>query len=611
MKEKIIKILKDVAGVDFDPDVFVPENGNFGHYSTNIALRLAAKEKNPLSAGRSEPSARRSPLDLAKELALKIWSDAPAGFFDKVEAAPPGFINFWLKNEVLQNELRDIYRNAGSYGRSDIGQRETIIVEYSQPNIAKKMHVGHLRTTIIGDALANIFEFLGYKVVRWNYLGDWGTQFGRIIAAYKLWGNIKAMEADPIEELQRLYVRFHEELKNNPELEGRGQKEFKKLEEDDKENRKLWGWFKEKSVEELRKAYKVLGVEFDEWIGESFFEKDLAPLIEDLQSRGIARESAGALIVNLGNFHLPTALVRKSDGASLYLTRDIANLRYRLVKYRPAKILYVVGNEQALHFEQLFAIAKIMGLGKAVQRGSPQAAQRGSFPNQDYGGQAPQAEFVHVKYGLVLGEAGKKLATREGQTILLEDVLRKAIDLARDVVDEKSLHRYEDSAKGPSDKERREIAEVVGVGALKYNDLKENRMTDIVFDWKKMLDLTGDSAPYLQYTYARLMSIKKKAGEIGGVEMQTLNKETELELIRKIIEFPDEVLRGAKDLGTSNLAGYLYKLAVLANRLYETTPVIKEENELRRNALLMLVVTAATVLKKGLGLLGIKTLEEI
>ncbi len=574
MKEKIVEIIKGaVAGTDAEViDVFVPEREEFGHYSTNLALRLAKKNG-------------RNAIDLAREIAINVWNGAPRGFFERTDTAPPGFVNFWISNEALQDELGSIHENAERFGRSSIGGWKTVIAEYSQPNIAKLMHVGHLRTTIIGDALANIFEFLGYKVVRWNYLGDWGTQFGKIIAAYKLWGDARAMGTRPIEELQKLYVRFHEELGNNLDLEKRGQEEFKKLEEGDNENRKLWELFREESIKELKKTYKVLGIEFDEWIGESFFEKDLKPLLENLEERGIAQESAGALIVNLESFHLPTALVRKSDGASLYLTRDIANLNYRLTKYKPAKILYVVGNEQSLHFEQLFAIAKIVGLDGA--------------------------ELMHVKYGLVLGEAGKKLATREGKTILLADVLEKAITLARDVVDEKSLKRYEKAAEGPSDEEKRKIAEVVGVGALKYNDLKENRMTDIVFDWKKMLDLTGDSAPYLQYTYARLMSIKKKAGEIGEVDLRELRGETELRLIRKITEFPDEVLRSAKDLGTSNLAAYLYKLAVLANRLYETTPVIKEENAYRRDALLILVVTAALVLKKGLGLLGIKVLEEI
>lgn len=564
MKGKIIEFINKAIGGEERADVSVPEKDGFGHYSTNLALRLAKKSG-------------RNPLDLAKELAGKIRDGAPAGFFEKAEVVPPGFINFWLNKEVLQNELREIHKNAGQYGKSGAGAGKTVIVEYSQPNIAKMMHVGHLRTTIIGDALANIFEFLGYKVVRWNYLGDWGTQFGKLIAAYKMWGEKSAVEKNPIEELQKLYVRFHDELKKNPELDKRGQEEFKKLEDGDKENRELWEWFKEESLREFKKAYKVLGVEFDEWIGESFFEKELKPLIEDLKRRNVAQESAGALIVNLENYHVPTALIQKSDGASLYLTRDIANLKYRLIKYKPAKILYVVGNEQSLHFEQLFAIAKLLKLDAA--------------------------ELVHVKYGLVLGEAGKKLATREGRTILLKDVLEKSTALAREIVKKKNPDLLED--------EKQEIAEAVGVGALKYNDLKENRMTDIIFDWKKMLDISGDSAPYLQYTYARLMSIKRKAGEIGGVEMQTLDKDVELELIRKIIGFPDEVLRAGHDLTTSNLASYLYKLAALANRFYETTPVIKENNEVRRNALLMLVVTAAIVLKKGLGLLGIKTPEEI
>ncbi len=562
MKKRILQILKKALGAGALPaEVSVPEKENFGHYTTNIAMRLA---------GGGAPLAR------AQALAEKIKKAAPVGFFEKVEAVPPGFVNFWLSKKTLQEEFRDV-AGEKEYGRGSIGAKKTVIVEYSDPNIAKMMHVGHLRTTIIGDALANILAASGYKVVRWNYLGDWGTQFGKLIAAYKLWGDEAAIKKNPIEELQKLYVRFHDEMKSKPELEKRGQEEFKKLEEGDAGNKKLWERFKKESLKEFEKAYETLGVKFDLWIGESFFEPEMKPLVKELSKKKIVERSEGSLVVKLDDQGLPPALIEKSDGASLYLTRDIANLRYRLKKYKPAKILYVVGNEQSLHFEQLFAIAKILGLDAA--------------------------EIKHVKYGLVLGEAGKKLATREGRTQLLSEVVDEAVVKAREIVQEKSPDL--------SDVEKHEIAYAVALGALKYNDLKENRTTDIIFDWDKMLDFTGDSAPYLQYTYARLTSILRKAGKAGKADFGALDTEPELGLMRKIFEFPDIVERAGELYSTSTLATYLYKLAVAANKFYETTPILKDENAPRRSARLALAGAAARTLRVGLALLGIKTPEKI
>ena len=563
MKERIAIILKKVFGADISVELSVPEEPDFGHYATNLAMRLAKKEG-------------KAPFALAEELAEKIRSAAPAGFFEKVEAAKPGFINFWVSPETLREELGRAVKEK-EYGRGAGGRGKTVIVEYSQPNIAKMMHVGHMRTTIIGDALANLFSFSGYKVIRWNYLGDWGTQFGKLIAAYKLWGDKDAVKKDPITELQKLYVRFHDEIKADPELERRGQEEFKKLENGDKENRALWEWFRKESLKVFEETYRTLGVTFDVWIGESFFEPEMRSIVKELLDADIAERSEGSIIVRLDAEGLPPALIEKTDGASLYLTRDIANLRYRLRKYKPAKILYVVGNEQALHFEQLFAIAKMLKLDSA--------------------------ELAHIKYGLVLGEAGKKLATREGRTVLLADVLRKATELTRRIVEEKNREL--------SGKEKDEVARVVALGALKYNDLKENRMTDIVFDWDKMLDFTGDSAPYLQYTYARFASILRKAGKQGKADYGLLAAEPELALMRRIFEFPEAAEKAATLYSTSTLATYLYRLAVTANRFYETTPIMKDENSSRRDARLVLAAATMKTLRTGLGLLGIATLEKI
>jgi arginyl-tRNA synthetase len=571
MSQQIIALLKKIFGTDARIELSVPDEELFGHYSTNFALR-AAKGKGV------------SPLDLAKEYAAQIAAAAPAGFFQTVEAAAPGFINFWLSDATLQDEFKRIAADK-KYGEGTIGKGKTVIVEYSQPNIAKKMHVGHMRTTIIGAALANILTQSGYRVVRWNYLGDWGTQFGKLIAAYKMWGNKAAVEKDPIEELQKLYVRFHAEMKTDPALEKRGQEEFKKLEDGDRENRKLWGWFKKESLKEFMKMYRTLDVDFDVWIGEAFFEREMKATVKELMDAHIAERSEGAVVVKLNDVGLPPALIQKSDGASLYLTRDIANLRYRLKKYKPAKILYVVGNEQALAFEQLFAVAKKLGWD------------------------AEGVELKHIKYGLVLGSGGKKLSTREGTAQLLEGVIAEAIAKARAVIEVKN------PSLTPAEKDA--VATVVALGALRYNDLKENRTTDIIFDWEKMLDFSGDSGPYLQYTYARLKSILRKSKissaklRPSAVDVSMLERTAELALMRKLFEFPDIVARAGELYSTSTLAVYLYKLAVAANKFYETTPILKDDDVARRNARLLLAATAAGVLQKGLALLGIKTLEKI
>jgi arginyl-tRNA synthetase len=571
MTTEITDILKKIFGADAPIELSVPDEELFGHYSTNFALR-AAKAKGVAA------------LDLAKEYAAQIAAAAPAGFFQKVEAAAPGFINFWLSDKTLQDEFKRIAADK-KYGTGNIGKGKTVIVEYSQPNIAKKMHVGHMRTTIIGAALANILEQSGYRVVRWNYLGDWGTQFGKLIAAYKMWGNKAAVEKDPIEELQKLYVRFHAEMKTDPALEKRGQEEFKKLEDGDRENRKLWEWFKKESLKEFMKMYRTLDVDFDVWIGEAFFEREMKATVKELMDAHIAERSEGAVVIKLDDVGLPPALIQKTDGASLYLTRDIANLRYRLKKYKPVKILYVVGNEQALAFDQLFAVAKKLGWD------------------------ADGVELKHIKYGLVLGNGGKKLSTREGTAQLLEGVINEAVSRAREVIDTKNPDL--------APKEKDAIATAVALGALRYNDLKENRTTDIIFDWEKMLDFSGDSGPYLQYTYARLKSILRKSKipgaklRPGAVDVSTLERTTEFALMRKLFEFPDVVVRAGELYSTSTLAVYLYKLAVAANKFYETTPILKDDDIARRNARLLLAATAAQVLQKGLGLLGIKTLEKI
>lgn len=575
MLERIAEQIAKVLQVPLEQvSVTVPEVSDFGHYSTNIAMRVAAATKLanvPASGG----EAKKSPFELAQEFAVKLKSE----MFSKVEAVKPGFINFWISEKFLLEQF-ELF-NPRTHLK--IGEGKTVIVEYSAPNIAKPMHVGHLRSTIIGDALANIYEYLGYKVIRWNYFGDWGTQFGKLIAAYKRWGDKKAVEKDPIGELLKLYIRFHEEEKRNAELEKEGQAEFKKLEEGDKENRKLWEWFKDESLAAFKKTYKRLDVTFDIEIGEAHYEEALGDVIKQLREKELLTPSEGSYIVNLEKFNLPPALIQKSDGASLYITRDIATLEHRLSRYKPDKILYVVANQQSLHFEQLFAIAKLLGLTEGVQ-------------------------LEHIKFGMVLGEDGKKLATREGKLIELQEVMDKVTGMVFETVKKNNPDLTEQG--------HRQIAEVIGIGALKYNDLKENRNSDITFNWERMLDVHGDSAPYLQYTSRRLANIvqknaaeKIKSGDDSDLNIYNLKELTldiEKQLIKKTLDFKDVVILSVSTAFTSHLAKYLLNLAKLANQYYESVRILEDQNRARRDGRLLLISSVAGTIEKGLGLLGIK-----
>ncbi|MEK7579819.1 MAG: arginine--tRNA ligase [Patescibacteria group bacterium] len=547
MKKQIQEFLrKEHPDIDFA--VSYPPEG-LGDYSTNIAFLLARQS---LGEGGLAKKTGGNPQKLALSIVEGLRNEFK-NQFEKIEIAKNGFINFYLSKKYLLDNLSEVLKFP------DIGKSKTVIVEYSQPNIAKVMHVGHLRSTVLGDALANIYEALGYKVIRWNYLGDWGTQFGKLISAYKMWGKEEEVKTNPIETLNDLYVRFHDELKNRPELEEKGREEFKKLEEGDEENRKLWKWFKNESLKEFEKIYRILGVKFDTYTGESSFEKDLKPLVEELRNKGIAKESQGAVIISLDQFNLLPALIQRSDGASLYLTRDIAALKYRIKEYKPEKILYVVGNEQSLHFDQLKAIAKISGLD--------------------------ETEISHIKFGLILGKDKKKLSSREGGAVPIKELIDKAVELS---------------------------GKAVGISALKYFILKEHRLSDIVFDWDRILNLKGDSGPYLQYTYARLASIKSKAGTISkSKNLESLNKEIDVSLMKKMIKFPEILTLTVENNLTNILTLYLYELCNLINRFYESVPVLKEDDEKIRNARLGLVSLMIQILEKGFNLLGIEAPERI
>ncbi|MFA5042247.1 MAG: arginine--tRNA ligase [Candidatus Paceibacterota bacterium] len=536
----------------------------YGDYSSPLAFILSKKTK-------------ENPLSIAELLKNEMTNISPS-LISKIEIAGGGYLNFFVSQEKLAEKLKEAYQKKEKFGFSSEGKNKKIIVDYSSPNIAKPMHIGHLRSTIIGEALSNLYEFLGYKVVRWNYLGDWGTQFGKLIASYKLWGSEKAIKENAINNLLALYVRFHKEEEKNPKLEKIGQEEFKKLEEGDKENKRFWLWFKKASWKEFGKIYQALNIKFDVVLGESFFNQKALSIISFLKKKKIAEPSDGALIVPLDKFGLPPALIQKSDEATLYLTRELAALKYRLEKYQPKKIIYVVGNEQDLHFKQLSALVKILGWGK-------------------------KTELIHIKFGLVLSNDKKKLSTRKGEIVDLKEVINEAKEKAKKIIKEKH-------PQWP-DKKIQKTGQIIAIGALKFNDLKEFRTADLVFNWEKMLDFSANSSVYLQYTYARINKIIAKAKRIGEYDLKLLNYPLEKLLIKKIIDFPEEIKNSAENYAPNNLAGFLLALADLTNKYYETVPVLKEKNKKRLNSQLVLLKTTASILKTGLKILGIETLREI
>ena len=560
--KKIPAVAKVMVSKKIDFSVEVPEEKTHGDYATNIALVLSKKLK-------------KAPMEIAESLHSK-FQILNSKFLDKIEVAKPGFINFFLKPEFLQEQIKEILKADKNFGRQRTGNGQTVIIDYSSPNIAKPMHVGHLRSTIIGQALYNIYKFLGFKTIGDNHLGDWGTQFGIMIAACKKYKiNLRNIT---IKQMLDIYVKFNKEIKKNPELQKKAREEFKKLEDGDKENRKIWEILHEKSLKEFEKIYKILEVKFDLTLGESFYEKYLKQEIETALKKKIAiKNPDNSVIITLDKFNLPPFLIQKSDGATLYSTRDLATIRYRVKKYKPVKIIYVVGNEQTLPFEQLFHSVELL-----------------KYISSD--------KLFHIKFGMVLDENRKKLATRTGRVVSAEELINKAIELANKIIQEKN-------PKLPT-KEREKAAKIIGIGALKYNDLSQNRQTDIIFNWQKMLSLKGNSGPYLQYSYVRLRSILRKAGRLKAFKPELLKEKEELEILKELIKFPEIVEESGEKFQVNLLSNYLYNLASLINGFYEKFPILKAEKDIKL-ARLALIKAATIVLKRGLNLMGVSTPEKM
>ena len=513
---------------------------------------------------------RKAPQAIAADIAEKINQSA----FEKVVATGP-YVNFFLdKSKISDQVIKSVIEAGADYGQQDEGHGQNITIDLSSPNIAKPFSVGHLRSTVIGDALSNIFRKMGYNTIKINHLGDWGKQFGLLMVAYKKWGSKEAVEANPIDELLKLYVRINAEIENDPELDDEGRLWFKKLEDGDPEATELWQWFRDESLVEFNRIYKLLGVEFDSLNGEAFYNDKMDEAVQILEDKGLLKESKGASIVELDDVNLPPAMIKKSDGATLYITRDIATAIYRARTYNFVKNIYAVGQEQSNHFRQLKAVLKKMG-----------------FDWSD--------DMVHVDFGLVTKNR-QKLSTRKGNIILLEPTLQEAISRAKAQIEEKN----------PELENKEEVAHAVGVGAVKFYDLKTDRRNGYDFDLEAMVSFEGETGPYVQYAYARIQSILRKANFTPSTDATYSLSDTESwEIIKLLQDFSRVVKRAAENYDPSLIAKYAINLAQAFNKYYAHTRILDESPE--RDSRLALSYSTAVVLKEALRLLGVDAPEKM
>ncbi|HEM2740130.1 TPA: arginine--tRNA ligase [Streptococcus suis] len=513
---------------------------------------------------------RKAPQAIAADIVEKLDTTG----FEKVVATGP-YVNFFLDKAAISHQvLTDVITEKDQYGKLNIGQGRNVTIDMSSPNIAKPFSVGHLRSTVIGDALANIHEKLGYKPIRINHLGDWGKQFGMLIVAYKLWGDKAAVEADPISELLKLYVRINAEAEEKPELDEEARQWFKKLEDGDPEAHELWQWFRDESLVEFNRIYDKLDVTFDSYNGEAFYNDKMDEGIQILEEKGLLQESKGARIVDLESYNLPPALIMKTDGATLYITRDMATAMYRKRTYDFVKSIYVVGQEQINHFKQLKAVLKEM-----------------DFDWSD--------DMTHVTFGLVTKDK-KKLSTRKGNIILLEPTLDEAISRALTQIE----------AKNPDLENKEEVAHAVGVGAVKFYDLKTDRDNGYDFDLEAMVSFEGETGPYVQYAYARIQSILRKANFVPNAENDYKLADAESwDIIKHIQNFSNVVERAGDKFDPSLIAKYAINLAQAFNKYYAHTRILDESPE--RDSRLALAYATGLVLKEALRLLGVKAPEKM
>ena len=514
---------------------------------------------------------RKAPNMIAAELAEKITADDVVG---EVKAVG-GYLNFFFNKKLFVSEIAEkVLEEGENYGKCSEGEGKTVVIDYSSPNIAKPFHIGHLFSTSVGNSLAKIYSFLGYKVERVNHLGDWGTQFGKVISAYKRWGDKAVVEKDPITELNKLYVKFHEEAEKDPALEDEGRREFHLLETGDTENYNLWKWFRDVSLEEYKRVYDRMGVGFDSYNGEAFYMDKMDGVIAELKEKDMLKLSEGAYIVEFDD--MPPSIVLKQDGSTIYTTRDLAAAEYRNKTYNFDKIIYVVGLPQSLHFKQIFAILEKLG--------------------KDYA-----KDCVHVGFGTVKFATGA-MSTRSGNVVLLETVLSEAINKTAEIM----------KNNGNAIDDIESASESVGIGAIFYTFLKNSREKDIIFDWDDILDFNGESGPYVQYSYARGKSVLRKAEikDFNGASFDYDITPEEYSLCKLLSEFTDTVKAAAEKNEPFYITRYVTNVAKAFNKFYNTTPILKGEENVQKARLLITEATTVCI-KNALALLGINTVERM
>lgn len=522
---------------------------------------------------------RKAPPLIAASIADAIRD---ADIFDKVEQVN-AYVNMFISREnMAQQVVSQVLADGENYGRSTIGEGKKVIVEYSSPNIAKPFHIGHIRSTVIGNSIYKIYDFLGYDTIRINHLGDYGTQFGKMICAYRRWGSKEDVEREPIKSLLSYYTKFHEEAEKDPSLNDEARAIFTRLEHGEPEEVELWQWFREESLKEFNRVYKMLGIEFDSYNGESFYSDKMPRIVQELADSGIMEKDQGANIVRLDEYGLSPALITKSDGSTLYITRDIAAAVYRKETYDFYKNIYVVASQQNLHFQQWFKVLELMGYDWAK-------------------------DCVHVPFGLVSLESGT-MSTRKGKVVFLEDVLNGAVDKTREIIIEKNPDLDEESIE--------EIAKAVGIGAVVFNELSNYRIKDYVFSWDHVLNFEGETGPYVQYTHARLCSIMRKAGEetvaaaAAGFDASKLTGDSAHRLITLIYQLPEVILEAGEKYEPSIVTRHIVDIAQAANKYYHDEHILVDD-EAEKTARVALVMAAETAIRNGLGLLGMKAPERM
>ncbi len=565
LKEEIAKKISEAIKMnakELEEYVEIPKDSEMGDYA--FPCFKLAKEL------------RKAPPVIANEIKEKIQLDEN---IEKVETVG-GYLNFYINPLVLiKNVLAEIDEKKQNFGKVDIGKGRNVIIDYSSPNIAKPFHIGHLRSTVIGGALYKIYNFLGYNSVGINFLGDWGIQFGKVMAGYSMWKDEYDFSESEINAILKIYVRYNKEEKENPELTDKARAYFKKLEDGDEEARKTWEWLRKISLENYEKTYKLLNSKFDSYNGEAYYNDKMETIVKELEEKGLLKNSEGAKVVDLEDYDMPPCIIITSAGTTIYATRDLAALKDRIQTYDFVKALYVVGNEQQLHFKQVFKVLSLMGYEEYAKN------------------------CIHIPFGLVVDKTGERIGSRKGNSVLLEDILKESIQKVRTIIEEKN----------PNIEDKEEVARKVGVGAIIFNDLSNSRIKDEIFDWDMLLNFNGETGPYMQYIYVRTKSVLKKAGylpEFKDVVLEKLLDKPSINTIKLLYQFSNTVILAGEKNEPSILARYLIDLAQSYSNFYNECKIIIEDKELQ-DARLYLTYAVGSVLKTGAELLGMEMPNEM